>query len=309
MSGHNRYFRPWTLRWSRTGHAMLRSQTNHVSHSCMDPTTRNRPDGSSWGNVIVCAFSQHGNVFPRMFSPIHPVSTGSINWINLNAELVELVIPRSLFFFQVMMTQFWHQAEAPSDQSCQGKIEIQLLFFLSTSFCVQNCWHLQQVKCYWLQLRYFHQELNLSIHFHSFVSLGKIRLSSSLCLKIRNLEAFSQMWKPNVSMCQQDLTCFYISRVFVFVINIVPLRFSFVLCTRTTTAWLHVLRYLSIQDQGCHIWLGSKFPDISLTIPWHVTIYPWQFILFIQVRNKDCPLKQLKIRYIYIKCFRQKAII
>ena len=26
--------------------------------------------------------------------------------------------------------------------------------------------------------------------------------------------------------------------------------------------------------QGCHIWVSSKFPDI----PWHITIFPWQFI-------------------------------
>ena len=37
--------------------------------------------------------------------------------------------------------------------------------------------------------------------------------------------------------------------------------------------------------QGCHIWIGSKFPDISLTIPWHLTIFPWQFIKFFQVKK------------------------
>ena len=31
--------------------------------------------------------------------------------------------------------------------------------------------------------------------------------------------------------------------------------------------------------QGCHIGDGPKFPDISLTIPWHITIFPWQFTL------------------------------
>ena len=61
--------------------------------------------------------------------------------------------------------------------------------------------------------------------------------------------------------------------------------------------------------QGCHIWVGSKFPDISLTIPWHIIIFPWQFILFFQVKNKDCPLKTIKYSYIYIKCFCQKAIM
>ena len=49
------------------------------------------------------------------------------------------------------------------------------------------------------------------------------------------------------------------------------------------------------QRQGCHIWVGSKFPDISLTIPWHIAIFPWQFILFLEIKNKVCPEKQLKI--------------
>ena len=47
--------------------------------------------------------------------------------------------------------------------------------------------------------------------------------------------------------------------------------------------------------QGCHIWVGPKFPDISLTIPWHITIFPWQFTLFFQVKNKDDLQKQWKI--------------
>ena len=46
--------------------------------------------------------------------------------------------------------------------------------------------------------------------------------------------------------------------------------------------------------QDCHIWVGSKFPDISLTIPWHIAIFPWQFILFFQVKNKNYPQKQFK---------------
>ena len=70
-----------------------------------------------------------------------------------------------------------------------------------------------------------------------------------------------------------------------------------------------LVRTLMHHTQGCHIWVGSKFPDISLTIPWHITIFPWQFILFFQVRNKDCALKTIKYSYIYIKCFCQKAII
>ena len=47
--------------------------------------------------------------------------------------------------------------------------------------------------------------------------------------------------------------------------------------------------------QGCHIWVGPKFPDISLTIPWHITFFPWQFTLFFQVKNKDDLQKQWKI--------------
>ena len=37
---------------------------------------------------------------------------------------------------------------------------------------------------------------------------------------------------------------------------------------------------LCIPNQGCHIWVSSKFPDISLTIPWQNDIFPGQFILF-----------------------------
>ena len=48
-------------------------------------------------------------------------------------------------------------------------------------------------------------------------------------------------------------------------------------------------------NQGCHIWVGPKFPDISLTIPWHITFFPWQFTLFFQVKNKDDLQKQWKI--------------
>ena len=61
-------------------------------------------------------------------------------------------------------------------------------------------------------------------------------------------------------------------------------------------------------NQGCHIWVGSKFPDISLTIPWHIAIFPWQFILFFQVKNKDYPQKQFKKTYIDVKCFCHKEI-
>ena len=55
------------------------------------------------------------------------------------------------------------------------------------------------------------------------------------------------------------------------------------------------VRFICAHLQGCHIWVGPKFPDISLTIPWHITIFPWQFTLFFQVKNKDDLQKQWKI--------------
>ena len=45
----------------------------------------------------------------------------------------------------------------------------------------------------------------------------------------------------------------------------------------------------------------------SLTFPWHLTIFPWQFIKFFEVKSKVYPQKWLKIP-IYVKCFCQKAI-
>ena len=119
--------------------------------------------GSSWLTVIVCVRSTLLLVLnmetyfaSKNFSPSHPVSTESINWINLNAELVELVIPRSLFFNskpfcptvdkavkqlsnictsdefsnKVMMTQTRHHHQI------QDETEIRFYFVLRRTFCV-----------------------------------------------------------------------------------------------------------------------------------------------------------------------------
>ena len=61
--------------------------------------------------------------------------------------------------------------------------------------------------------------------------------------------------------------------------------------------------------QGCHIWVGSKFPDISLTIPWHIAIFPWQFILFFQVKNKNYPQKQFKGPIFVLNIFATKELM
>ena len=61
--------------------------------------------------------------------------------------------------------------------------------------------------------------------------------------------------------------------------------------------------------QGCHIWVGSKFPDISLTIPWHIAIFPWQFILFFQVKNKNYPQKQFKGPTSVLNIFATKELM
>ena len=58
-----------------------------------------------------------------------------------------------------------------------------------------------------------------------------------------------------------------------------------------------------------HFWVGSKFPDISLTIPWHTAIFPWQFILFLEVTNKVYPEKQLKIPVSMLNIFAIKQLI
>ena len=62
-------------------------------------------------------------------------------------------------------------------------------------------------------------------------------------------------------------------------------------------------------NQGCHIWVGSKFSDISLTIPWHIAIFPWQFILFFQVKNKNYPQKQFKGPIFVLNIFATKELM
>ena len=76
--------------------------------------------------------------------------------------------------------------------------------------------------------------------------------------------------------------------------------------TQNNKVCLHFICYIV---QGCHIWVGSKFPDISLTIPWHIAIFPWQFILFFQVKNKNYPQKQFKGPIFVLNIFATKELM
>ena len=54
--------------------------------------------------------------------------------------------------------------------------------------------------------------------------------------------------------------------------------------------WLDVHRcfWANLQNnQGCYIWVHSKFSDISTTFPWWNIIFPWQFPLFFNHWKKN----------------------
>ena len=47
----------------------------------------------------------------------------------------------------------------------------------------------------------------------------------------------------------------------------------------------------------------------SLTFPWHIAIFPWQFILFFQVKNKNYPQKQFKGPIFVLNIFATKELM
>ena len=247
------------LRWSRTGHASL---TNHHCQTCF-PFMHVPVDPPDWLSLFVyeASFSWFLNMetyfTSKNFSPSHPVSTESINWINLNAELVELVIPRSLFFnykpfcptvdkavkqlsnictsdefSKIMMTQ-----TRPNPRRDRNPI----LFCVQPLVCKIRC-DLEFQQVYQPIVKAFSTGTNLSVHFHLFVSFIKLRRSSSLCVKIRNivsLDAFSQMFLLPIGFG----LFLYLLRAFVSVIITVPLGLTFQFCSaHTHTLLLHDLR-------------------------------------------------------------------
>ena len=195
MPRHNRYSEPWTLHCVEAGLDMPRLQTTtakHVSHSCM----------YRWILLTDCHclctkhVSQRKRIlFPRIFLPSHPVSTESINWINLNAELVELVIPRSLFFnskpfvwqlikllsnyptfVQVMSFPtklWWLRLDTITKSETRQKSN-----FISCSegpFVCKICCDLEFQQVNQPIVKVFPTRTNLSVHFHLFVSFIKLR--------------------------------------------------------------------------------------------------------------------------------------
>ena len=157
--------------------------------------------GSSWLTVIVCVRSKLLLVLnmetyfaSKNFSPSHPVSTESINWINLNAELVELVIPRSLFFnskpfvwqlikllsnyptfVQVMSFPtklWWLRLDTITKSKTRQKSN-----FISCSegpFVCKICCDLEFQQVNQPIVKVFPTRTNLSVHFHLFVSFIKL---------------------------------------------------------------------------------------------------------------------------------------
>ena len=43
---------------------------------------------------------------------------------------------------------------------------------------------------------------------------------------------------------------------------------------------------LTPTQPGCHIWVNSKFPDISMVFPWQNNSFSWQFLLFFNLWKK-----------------------
>ena len=180
------------LRWSRTGHASL---TNHHCQTCF-PFMHVPVDPLDWLSLFVyeARFSTETYFVSKNFSPSHPVSTESINWINLNAELVELVIPRSLFFnskpfvwqlikllsnyptfVQVMSFPtklWWLRLDTITKSETRQKSN-----FISCSegpFVCKICCDLEFQQVNQPIVKVFPTRTNLSVHFHLFVSFIKL---------------------------------------------------------------------------------------------------------------------------------------
>ena len=48
-----------------------------------------------------------------------------------------------------------------------------------------------------------------------------------------------------------------------------------------------VSRNSTATTESCHIWVCSKFPDISMTFPWQNNSFPWKFLLFFLCKKKQ----------------------